>query len=249
MTLPVTGRLARRFTVQEPVFHVLPWVVKESSRYQSIGEFKEHLAESLPWGSAAMRRRFTPEVLRIFRDGDLDSLVTRVWDSYQDEGLLQEIIRVEWLSHTPPQLGRFVTDWLPRFAPGESVGEEARQAFLAAEPTLHDPNRRLLKTIERLGFLRKEGREFVVARLAMPRTAFFLSLLDRLAPARNTVQIGRIIADPFWRYLGGRDEAEVRRVLTEAEAASLLRQERVDQLDQVTPRIALSEALKRKVRL
>jgi hypothetical protein len=57
------------------------------------------------------------------------------------------------------------------------------------------------------------------------------------------------LADPFWRYLGGRQEREVRDTLVVAERAGLLRHEHVDQLDQVATRLSLTETLDRRVRL
>ena len=239
-----------RYNIQEPIYlRAFPWAIQQSRAFATWDDFAAFLREYLPFNASTTRQRAIVEMRPIFENGRIDAFVTRVWRAYEDESLLLDVIRAEWLSTVSPAMGRFWIERLSTMAAGSIITEEDRAAFLAEEPRLNDPIKRLLRVYASLGFLRKEGRGYAVIHCTLPKTAFMLCLLHRFAPQPATVSMSRILSDPFWRYLGGRDETEVRRAIAEAEALSYVRHERVDQLDQITTRLSLDEFLKRKARL
>jgi hypothetical protein len=64
------------------------------------------------------------------------------------------------------------------------------------------------------------------------------------------VTLRDILADPFWRYLGFRQEETVRRTLHEANAGGLIAAyATVDQLEQITTRYTLDEWLEGRLQL
>ncbi len=63
-----------RYTVQDPVFHLMLWAIQESQRFRRWDSFREYVCENLPFGSRSTRARFTSEVLRIFPGDNLDAM-------------------------------------------------------------------------------------------------------------------------------------------------------------------------------
>ncbi len=63
-----------RYTVQDPVFHLMLWAIQESQRFRRWDSFREYVCENLPFGSRSTRARFTSEVLRIFPGENLDAM-------------------------------------------------------------------------------------------------------------------------------------------------------------------------------
>jgi hypothetical protein len=250
MAAITTRRESTRYNVQDPIYlRNFPWAVQHSVGFRDWDEFVRYLLENLPFSSTTTRQRAVGEIHKIFDGSIADALVVRIWKAYEDEHLLTDVIRTKWLSAVPEALGRFCTEWLPKFEVGRPVTDADRSEFLAAEPGLYDPRRRLLRVYATLGFLRKDGKHFVVSHQSLPKTAFILCLFDRFAQQPGTVSVRRILDDAFWRYLGGRHESDVRRSIDDAELAGLVRHEQVDQLDQITTRASLSDLLQRRVRL
>jgi hypothetical protein len=243
--------VAKRFSLQDSIlFKHLDWAIKESIRFDGWNEFIHHVEEQLPFRAQATRKRSLSVIAQAFPNRSLDSLPALAWRRYQDDRLLNDLSRATLLLEWPPGLGRFVSVWLTSLQPGSPVTDELRDSFLATEPLLHDPRERLLSTMRALGFLRQVGRgRYVVAERLMSRTAFWLMLLHRFAPEPSTVPVADVLADPFWRYLGGREERDVREAMAAAERGGLLRHERVDQLDQIATRLSLAETLDLRVRL
>jgi hypothetical protein len=102
-----------------------------------------------------------------------------------------------------------------------------------------------------LGFLRFiRKKPPLVEATELPETAFLLLLHHHFAKEPATVPVGDVLAHPFWRYLGGREEAEVRTALTLGAAKDLLgRYAVVDHLEQVTTRFSMTELLDRQATL
>jgi hypothetical protein len=250
MGVSTTDRDSSRYNIQEPIYlRTFPWAIQQSVQFTTWEDFVAFLLENLPYSSSTTRQRAIAELRPIFEGGRLDAFAARVWRAYQDDQLLFDVIRAEWLSTMPPALGRFWIEHISKLEAGCIVTETDRADFLAAEPRLHDPIKRLLRVYASLGFLRKEGGHYVVVHRPLPKTAFLLCLMHRFAPEPSTVHVRQVLEHPFWRYLGGRDESEVRRAIADAEAAGFVRHERVDQLDQITTRFSLEQCLERRVRL
>ena len=111
---------------------------------------------------------------------------------------------------------------------------------------------RLKSNLMRLGFLsRARGKPDRLTPVTPTKTGFLI-LLHYLfaADGPRTIELRRLFANPFWKYLGFKSEDAVRRVLREADAAGLLGKYVVaDQLEQITTRMTLDELFGAKAQL
>src|SRR5262249_33599884 len=85
-----------------------------------------------------------------------------------------------------------------------------------------------------------------------PHKTSFLILLHHLFAHKSvrTVELRRMFANPFWKFLGYKSEDAVRNLLREADSVGVIGKYVVaDQLEQVTTSFALDELLEKKVRL
>ena len=229
----------RPLTLQEFPLDAGIKAVKDSLRFAEFAAFQAYLNDSLPQNSPETRSRFSQLIIRwFFRDHQIDGLLPQVWRAYQDEQILLELMRVTTLEYEPV-IAQFVTKVVLAMVPGSILlPGTTRDFIIATYGTFKEPSyRRLLKTARHLGFLERRDGQWAVASIRRPADALLLLLHARLAPTPRIVTIADLLAAPFWRFLGFRDPDEVRRVMTEAETASLVaRYSIVDQLEQVTTR-------------
>ena len=242
-----------RFTVQDCTFRLGVLAVSQSHGHDSWEAYRPVLEESLPFNSRETRRRYTSQLYKwALENGNLCSLGARVWNAYQDKELADQLLRERYLA-AYPVLGRFVTQVLRNTKPGKPLPREVFEEYLMSEQATWATKtvKRLWFTMRDLGFLRKvDIKTPVVNATTLPRTAFLILLHHHFAPAPSTVAVQEILTHSFWRYLGGRDESEVRSALSLAAANDLIdRYATVDHLEQVTTRYSLDEFLRRQLRL
>ena len=104
----------------------------------------------------------------------------------------------------------------------------------------------------KLGFLDRARGKPDRLKPVMPARTSLLILLHHLFSQQGTrtVELRRLLADPFWKFLGYKSEDAVRAVLREATVAGILGKYVVaDQLEQVTTIMSADEFLTRKVHL
>jgi hypothetical protein len=104
----------------------------------------------------------------------------------------------------------------------------------------------------RLGFLARGRGKPDRLNCLVPNKTSTLLLVHYLfaADGPRTVEISRVLSNPFWKYLGYKSEDSVRAVMREADAAKLIGKYVVaDQLEQVTTCYSLNELLIQKARL
>jgi hypothetical protein len=231
------------------MIQVLPWpqaiqAVKDSILFDSFAAFRTQMEDALPYNSALTRERYAQTIIKyFFPDASLDSLPRRAWESYRDDGLLEDLMRYQFLEQEPT-VAQFVVDHLIQMAPGSVLSHEVREDFIQHV----DPKgrrkmvQRLGKTIRRLGFVVRDRRQDVVAQLTPSKTGFLILLHYLFAPTPRIVTLNEILADPFWRYLGLREAEAIRRMLHEASACDLIaRYATIDQLEQITTRYPLDQ--------
>ena len=87
--------------------------------------------------------------------------------------------------------------------------------------------------------------------LVPTKTALLLLTHSIFTPGGpRTVELRRLLAGPYWKYLGFKSEDAVRAVFREADAAGILGKYVVaDQLEQITTRWSLDELLANKPKL
>lgn len=226
--------------------------IKESVTFADFDTFYTHIVNSLPQNSPETRRRYASLIIRwFFPDRQLRSLLPRVWQAYRDHQLLQELTRVTTLE-MEPVIARFVTDVVLSLSPGQLFHATLARDYVVSTYGAYkrDSYDRLLNTVHHLSFLVRYDKQWVIASIPRPADALLILLHARLAPTPRIVRLADFLATPFWQFLGFRQEDEVRAVLRDAEAASLItRYSVVDQLEQITTRHTLETYLEGALRL
>ena len=114
-------------------------------------------------------------------------------------------------------------------------------------PELTEKTRKRLKqNLGKLGFLvRSRGVGDRLASVVPAKTAFLVLVHHLFAPdGPRTVELARLLADPFWKHLGIKSEDAVRAMLREADRVRWIGKYVVaDQLEQLTTCYSLPELL------
>jgi hypothetical protein len=235
----------------------LPWepaiqAFKDSIGFDDFSTFRAHLEENLPYNSAETRERYTQTIIKyFFPNGSLGELPERVWHAYMDDQLLEESMRYQFLTQEPT-VAQFLVVQLNPMSPGSVLERASLEEFIKKV----DPKGRK-KMVERLGYaLRRMGlvvrerRQDIVTQLQPTKTSLLILVHHLYAPTPRIVTLRDILEDPFWQYLGFRQEAIVRRILHEANANGLIAAyATIDQLEQITTRYTLDEWYEKRLRL
>ncbi len=220
----------------------------------SLEKLQAHLIPHLGQNSQETRIRYSQSVLRWFFADGISGLASRVWAAYQDEEVEKDILRYLYLA-AEPLMGGCVADALYPLEEGMLIPpnyfDQCLRERLGGEPSPKTRGR--LKTnLMRLGFLtRVRGKPDRLTPVVPTKTAFLIVFHHLFATnGQRTIEIRRLFANPFWKYLGFKSEDGVRAVLREADVAGLLgKYIAADQLEQVTTCLTLDEILTRKIRL
>ena len=219
----------------------------------NLEELQQKLQQELHQNSAETRRRYSQYILRWFFWDGVDGLASQAWQAYEDDPIETSIFRYLYLT-AEPIVGICVEQCLYPLEEGmlipSSYFERHLRAALGEEPPAKTL-KRLKTNLAKLGFIDRSTRSDRLSRIAVDKTGFLLvfhSIFSVAGP--RTVEVPRILQNPFWKYLGLKSEQSVRAILKEAEASGLLGKYVVaDQLEQVTTCFSLAEILKRRVRL
>ena len=235
----------------------LPWpqavqAIKDSLHLDDFAAFRAHMEDSLPYNSAYTRQRYTQTIIKyFFPNGSLDSLPRQAWRAYRDDQLLENLMRYQFLTQEPT-VAHFVVTHLIPMAPGSILRHELLSEFIREVDLKGRAKmvKRLGQAVRRLGFVVRERRQDTVARLRPAKTGFMILLHYLFAPTPRIVTLHDILTDPFWQYLGFREEEAIRRVLQEANAHGLIASDAtIDQLEQITTRYTLDEWLEARLQL
>ena len=227
--------------------------VRLSIGTSSVEELQQKLQQELHQNSAETRRRYSQYILRWFFWDGLDGLARRTWQAFEDDQIEAIILRYLYLT-AEPLVGSCVEKCLYPLEEGmlipSSYFERYLRDALGEEPPAKTL-KRLKTNLAKLGFIDRSTKGDRLNRLAVDKTAFlvvFHSIFSAAGP--RTIELSRVLQNPFWKYLGFKSEQSVRAVLKEADASGLLGKYVVaDQLEQVTTCFSLAEILKRRVRL
>jgi hypothetical protein len=228
--------------------------VRLSVHLDSSEVLQSQLIHHLHQNSLETRNRYARSILKWFFHDGVESLARHVWAAYYDESVASDILRYLYLA-SEPIMGACVAEALYPLEEGMLVPAHYFARFLRDHLGEEPPpkTRQRLKTnLMKLGFLaRARGKPDRLQPVIPTHTAFLILLHHLFAPnGPRTVEIRRLFADPFWKYLGFKSEDAVRTVLRSADAAGGLGKYIVaDQLEQVTTCLTLHDILTRKVRL
>jgi hypothetical protein len=240
-----------------PTIQSFPWqasieAVKASERFSDYADFHAYLLTNLPINSPETRQKYANVIQRRFFPGrTLSALAPLVWQKYQDEPLLADVMRVISLE-AEPAVAEFIVSRVISQTPGAVLTSQDVRDFITTTYGAFkvDSFNRLRLICRDLGFLGRYGSDLIVERIPLPENAFLILLHDRLASTPRIVRLNEILDTLWWRYLGLRDPADVREILHRAEAAGLIaRYVRVDELEQVTTRYSRDEYLQQALRL
>jgi len=235
----------------------LPWkpamqAAKDSVHFDDFAAFRAHLEENLPYNSAVTRERYTQTIIKyFFPNGSLGGLPGRVWQAYRDDLLLGDLMRYQFLTQEPT-VARFVVAHLNSIAPGSVLEHGLLEGFIEEV----DPEgrkkmvERLGQVLRRMGYLVRERQQDIVTQLRPSKTSLLVLVHHLFAPTPRIVTLRDILADPFWQYLGFRQEETVRRILHEANARGLIAAyATMDQLEQITTRHTPDEWFAKRLQL
>jgi len=240
-----------------PTLQNFPWslsveAIKNSEHFDSYPVFYKNLQANLPINSPQTRVKYANVIQRrFFPNRSLDDIATSVWKTYHDDVILVEIMRTLALE-IEPLIGNFVTQYILPRTPGSQFDFQVIKDYIIdAYGLLHqDSFRRLSSALKDMGFLGRYGKNLYIQPLQLPANSFLILLHDRLALAPRIVRLSEILENNWWRYLGLRDELQVRDILRQAESVGLIaRYSKVDELEQVTTRYTRDEYLQKALRL
>lgn len=227
--------------------------VRVSIGTSTIDELQRKLEQELHQNSAGTRLRYARSILLWFFWDGIDGLARRTWQAFEDDQIEAIILRYLYLT-AEPLVGTCVEQCLYPLEEGMLIPSSYFKRYLQGALDEEPPAKTLkrLKTnLAKLGFIDRSTKGDRLNRLAVDKTAFlvvFHSIFSAAGP--RTIELSRVLQNPFWKYLGFKSEQSVRAVLKEADASGLLGKYVVaDQLEQVTTCFSLAEILKRRVRL
>jgi hypothetical protein len=174
--------------------------------------------------------------------------------AYEDDGILMDVLRYLYLSQEHV-MGHCVTDCLFPIELGMRVPASEFDRFLTSyygDSATKKTTQRLKTNLIKLGILEgARGQDYLLVPLVPTKLSLLILTHYNFAPSEaRTIELKRLLADPFWKYLGFKSEDAVRVVFREADAAGILGKYVVaDQLEQITTRWGLDEFLSNKPRL
>jgi hypothetical protein len=228
--------------------------IKEATKCESFDALKERLVQVLGQNSAETRIRNARFIIRWFFSDGFDGIARKTWSAYADDRILLDVLRYLYLSQEPV-MGRCMTDCLFRIELGMRVPASEFDRFLASyysDPPTKKTTQRLKTNFIKLGILEvARGREHLLVPMVPKKTALLILTHSIFTPGGpRTVELRRLLADPYWKYLGFKSEDAVRTVFREADAAGILGKYVIaDQLEQITTRWGLDQFLSNTPRL
>src|SRR6266508_5692752 len=241
-------------TLQDLLLSEALLAAKLSVDCDSLEKLQARLITHFSQNSQETRIRYSQSVLRWFFADGISGLASRVWAAYQDEGVEKDILRYLYLV-AEPLMGGCVADALYPLEEGMLIPPNYFDQYLRNRLDEEPPPKtrdRLKTNLMRLGFLtRVRGKPDRLNPVITTKTAFLIVFHYLFTTnGQRTVEILRLFANPFWKYLGFKSEDAVRAVLREADVTGLLGKYVVaDQLEQVTTCLTLDEILVRRLRL
>ncbi len=247
------------FTIQSVAWETGLQAVKDSVNFTTFDEFNQYLQDSIPQNSATVRRRYGNLIVkRLFPEHSIDGLLSCTWRAYHDEAILSDLARVLTLE-AEPVMARFAIERLLAVPPGTVIEPAAIRDFVSAIYGSFKPDsyNRLQSALKHMGLVGRVNGQLITQAVLRPSDAFLILLHARLASTSRIVRVSDILAPvphtgddsqtstyPFWKLLGMREEADVRAILRDAEAAGLIaRYAVVDQLEQITTRYSFEDYL------
>jgi hypothetical protein len=250
----VPQETGERKTIQDALICEGVIAVKLSGEVKSLADLQDALLSHLGQNSVETRRRYARSILGWFFADGFDGFLQKAWFAYRDDLMLFDLVRWSYLANEPV-MGRCISDALFPLENGLAIPASYFDRFLEThlgEPSPEKTKKRLKTNLKKLGFLgRTRGKPDRLTPVVPQKTSLLL-LIHRLFASQSvrTIELRRLFADPFWKYLGYKAEDTVRSVLREADAAGMIGKYVVaDDLEQITTCVTLAEFLDRRLHL
>lgn len=236
----------------DPLWKESILAIKESSRFENFDDFRKYMEENLPQNSSYVRIRYMRSVIkRFFPEKLLRALHTLIWKNYKDDELLQEIMRYQFFA-SEPFIAEFVLNNLLPLPPGTPLHQDAIKNFtIKRYGTFNKKSaNRIGLAIRDMGFVYRNKRNTIIREIPIPKTALLILTHYLFAKTPKTVTLREIFSNPFWQYLGIRDQDIVRRIFREANGIGIIAKYiTADELEQITTKYTLEEFLENKMML
>ncbi|EKE03132.1 MAG: hypothetical protein ACD_20C00251G0003 [uncultured bacterium] len=198
--------------------------IKSSLDFFSYESFKSDLVLLLPQESKKSRIRIANNILhRFFPDKKIYDFLPQVWEVYQDEELLREIIRYDLLKQEPV-LTDFVINHILTRPAGERLPSQIFNEYIKETYGKKTENLSwwLQGALRDLGYISKADLHWQINELRIPETAFLVLLHRIFAPYPTRIDINTILEDNFWKILGIRNSSTITNLLYKAHLLNLL---------------------------
>jgi len=198
--------------------------IKSSLDFLSYEHFKNDLILLLPQESKKSRIRIANNILhRFFPDKKLYGFLSQIWNAYQDELLLQEIIRYELLVQEPV-IAEFVISRILSKGEGEIFSSQEFDLYIKEVYGREIKNLVwwLQSTVRDLGFISKASNLWRINAVRVPEAAFILLLHRIFALYPSVTADSTILADNYWKFTGIKDIKTVKNILYKAHLFNLL---------------------------
>lgn len=228
--------------------------IKEATKCESLDALKDRLVQALGQNSTETRLRNARFIIRWFFPDGIDGIARKTWAAYSDDRILTDVMRYLYLSQEPV-MGKCVTGCLFPIEPGMRVPASEFDRFLTVyygNPPSKKTAQRVKSNFTKLGILEAaRAQDYLLVPLVPTKTALLILTHSIFAPAApRTVELRRLLENPYWKYLGFKSEDAVRAIFREADGAGILGKYVVaDQLEQITTRWGLDELLSNRPRL
>jgi hypothetical protein len=213
-------------TLQDLLFAEGLLAARLSVHLDSLEVLQSQLVHHLHQNSLETRTRYVQSILKWFFPDGVGGLAHHVWAAYNDESVIADILRYLYLA-SEPIMGACVAHALYPLEEGMLISAHYFDRFLRdylGEEPPPKTRQRLKTNLMKLGFLaRTRGKPDRLQPVIPTHTAFLILLHHLFAPnGPRTVELHRLFANPFWKYLGFKAEDTVRAVLRSADAAGVL---------------------------
>ncbi|OGI23586.1 MAG: hypothetical protein A2287_04650 [Candidatus Melainabacteria bacterium RIFOXYA12_FULL_32_12] len=198
--------------------------IKSSLDFLSYESFKNDLVLLLPQESKKSRIRIANNILhRFFPDKKLYNFLPQIWEIYQDEELLREIIRYELLNQEPI-IADFVANHILNKPAEEGLPPKIFSDYIKQVygKEIENLSWWLQSTVRDLGFISKNKVYWQINDIKIPETAFMLLLHKIFAPYPDKINIEAILENNFWKILGIRNDETVINILYKAHLLNIL---------------------------
>lgn len=213
-------------------------------------ELTARLREEFSQNSATTRARNASTVLsRFFPAQEIDQLPRRVLRLYGNEKLLADVLTV-LLPMSEPVIGQLIADRLFPIEPGSELPSNFFTSYgqEVYSKNAKDIASRCSGAARVMGWVsRQSGKSYRLYR-SVNQTAALILIHELYAPTPRIVELGQILSEPVWKYLGFQDAEQVRGFCRLMEQKQLIaRYVQVDRLDQITTRYSVMELMERKM--